>query len=94
MCSNIYADSEHEQFVHDLSHFGTSYFFTTFGYGLNCKALHMDKTHAFIFSAFTTLVIGMTYKAMENHPTNVGRSMIGNGFGVLGSYITISMFDF
>lgn len=98
-CINSYAEDNNEQFVHDTAHFGASYAINMFSYGLFRKAFKMDQTNALIFSAFTTLAIGFTYKYMEGMesgqmPANLGRAMLLNTAGVGGAVFTVKAFDF
>lgn len=93
------ADESHENVVHATAHFGASYALNHLFYTINRKGFQMDKGNALVFSIFTTLAIGFTYKYMEamSQPvgTNVGpdmlRAMVWNSAGIVGSTFVIEL---
>ena len=87
-------DSDHDDFVHATAHVGMSGLINLFMYGWYKKVFRMERKPALVFSAIITLTIGLTYKALEAHPTGVGKSMIQNVIGVGVSTIPVIMFDF
>lgn len=95
----LLADESHENLVHATAHFGASFAINQTLYTVNRQILQMDKPNALIFSVFTTLAIGFTYKYMEVMSTPLGtdvtqdmaRAMIWNVAGVLGSSFVIEL---
>lgn len=88
-------DASHDSTVHATAHIGTSYIINTFVYGVMYKGLKCDRTDSIFFALFTTLVIGATYKLLENPDSSAfGTSMLYNGIGAAASIGTILMFRF
>lgn len=59
--------------------------------------MEIDKPNSFIIGAVTTLLLGLTYKCMEqmdqSTPVDFKRPMIYNGFGILLPAIVLWHFD-
>jgi len=95
-CHSSWAESAHDETVHFAAHAGTSYIINEVVYGIMHKGLGADRATSLWFSVPTTLALGLTYKMMEMNASNsdIGKSMIYNGIGVLGSVVIIHGFDF
>lgn len=79
--------SESGDGTHFMKHFITSSVIYTGLYLFTNKKLRCFKMDSFIFSAFTTLLIGFTYKYVQGLeegyvPPNLGKAMLFNGIGV------------
>jgi hypothetical protein len=83
--------------THFAKHFVASGVLYTGSYLFMHDVLGCTKTDSFIFGAFTTLLIGFTYKYMEqmNQTSNVsfGKPMIYNGIGVVVPAVLLWHFD-
>lgn len=88
--------AESNEVIHFAEHFTSSAalytaFYSTMHYGLG-----VSRTDSFIFSAFSTLLIGFTYKYIEqmNQPSNVnfGKPMLYNTIGVVTPAIILFQF--
>lgn len=87
-------DADHDDFVHGTAHIGMSATLNTFFLGFYKKMFQMPRGPAMAFAAFTTLTIGLTYKAMESgKPVGWGKSMIQNAIGVGISDLIVFEFD-
>jgi hypothetical protein len=86
--------TEREHFAY---HFAASGALYTAQYLFMHDVLGCTKTDSFIFSAFSTLLIGFTYKALEqmdqSQNVDFGRPMIYNGIGVVIPAIVLWHFD-
>lgn len=103
MCYSITAKadvvtSSDPNLEHFAAHFGISYMLNTFSYGVCRKALGLTQKDSFIFSAFTTLAIGFTFKYLEvmngGNTSSWGSSMLQNAAGVGASIGTMYIFKF
>jgi hypothetical protein len=83
---------------HFVPHFVLSYGIELGSYEIFKNAFRMDRTNAVIFSVFTTLTVGLMYKAMEMNqngwPADTGRSMLFNAIGTGAAVGTVYAFHF
>lgn len=88
--------NDHEEMVHHVAHFGGSYAISMFAYGFYEKALRVNRLQSFIFSAFLTTLIGISYKYMEGVGPiqGLGQAVLWNTAGIAAAGITIKVFDF
>lgn len=90
-------DTEHDQFVHACAHIGMSATLNTFFLGFYKKMFQMERRPAMGFAAFTTLLVGLSYKYMQpkgvNDGSAIAQSMLQNSIGVILSDLIVIQFD-
>lgn len=96
ICSTVRSEQDSEA-LHFAAHFGMSYAINSIGFEIATKAFHMNKYDALVFSAVTTLLIGLSYKWVtdsrsQTFNNDLGSSMLYNSMGVTTFGLTVLVF--